>query len=108
MVRIENLSLKVGNFSLKNISFTVKEETLHVIVGDTGCGKTLLLESIMGLTKYHSGKIFIDGKDAFRIPAEMRGMAYVPQDLAIFPHLTVRENIYYGCKVRKMQIEAQL
>lgn len=105
MLKIENLSLEVGNFSLKNISFIVKEGTFHVIVGDTGCGKTLLLESIMGLKKYHNGAIFIDGKDAMKIPTEMRGMAYVPQDLAIFPHLNVRENIYYGSRVRKMEIE---
>ncbi|NOZ48264.1 MAG: ABC transporter ATP-binding protein [Chlorobi bacterium] len=101
MLKVQNFSFKVNNFSLKNINLTIKEGSFHIIVGHTGSGKTLLLESIIGLRRIPAETIFINGTDSRFIPIEKREMSYVPQDLAIFPHLTVDENIRYGTRVKR-------
>ncbi|MFN3598430.1 MAG: ABC transporter ATP-binding protein [Aquificaceae bacterium] len=86
------------NFSLKDISLKVEPGSCHCLIGPTGCGKTTLLEAILGLRRVQKGKILLDGKDITNLPMHKRGFSYVPQDLAIFPHLTVEENILYGIK----------
>ena len=101
MLEVKGLSSKAGGFSLDDISLTVEGSQCHVIVGPTGSGKTMFLESIIGFRKALEGVILLDGKDIKDTPVEKRGFSYVPQDLAIFPHLTVEENILYGLKVRR-------
>lgn len=99
MLRIENLNFITKNFSLININLNVKESECHIIMGSSGSGKTTLLESILGLKKINSGKIFLKGTEITNLPTHKRKIAYVPQDLALFPHLNVLENIQYGAKI---------
>ncbi len=96
MLDVIEIDINVKGFSIKNISLNVKTHTIHCLIGPTGCGKTTLLEAILGLRKIKKGKIFLEGKDITNFPVHKRGFSYVPQDLAIFPHLTVQENIFYG------------
>jgi ABC-type sugar transport system ATPase subunit len=100
MLEVADLSARVGSFVLSNVSLTVLPSSCHVILGPTGSGKTLLLESVIGLRNPQAGKVILEGKDITRIPMERRGLSYVPQDLALFPHMTVRENILYPVRIR--------
>ncbi len=99
MLKIHKLHTDIGKFSLSNVSFKVEKNSIHTIAGFTGSGKTLLMESILGLVKITSGKIFIDNIDISNLPTERRSISYVPQDFALFPHLNVIENIKYFTKV---------
>ncbi|MFN4131730.1 MAG: ABC transporter ATP-binding protein [Caldimicrobium sp.] len=98
MIEIIDLSLSIKGFTLRNISLTIETGTCHVLIGPTGCGKTTLLEAVLGLREIQKGKILLEGKDITKLPVHKRGFSYVPQDLAIFPHLTVEENLFYGIK----------
>lgn len=100
MLEVTGLSASVGSFVLRNASLTVLPSSCHVILGPTGSGKTLLLESVIGLRNPQAGKVVLGGKDISRLPMEQRGLSYVPQDLALFPHMTVRENILYPIIIR--------
>ncbi|MBU4581500.1 MAG: ABC transporter ATP-binding protein [Proteobacteria bacterium] len=100
MLELRNIAAKVGTFALSDISLTVNEGSCHVIVGATGSGKTLLLESILGLRKLSRGSILLGGREITNQPLEKRNISYVPQDLALFPHLTVEDNILYGLRMK--------
>jgi ABC-type sugar transport system ATPase subunit len=100
MLEVTGLSVRAGSFLLSSLSLEVPPSSCHILLGPTGSGKTLLLESIIGLRNLDKGKILLDGKDITACPAERRGLAYVPQDLALFPHLSVRENILYPLRIR--------
>lgn len=103
MIQIEDLWIEYKGFSLREINLTVLPNTCHLLIGPTGCGKTTLLEAILGLRKISRGKILLEGRDITHLPVYKRGFSYVPQDLAIFPHLTVEENIIYGIKYGRVQ-----
>ncbi len=98
MIDLIDISVQIKGFSIKDISLTVQTGSCHCLIGPTGCGKTTLLEAILGLRRIEKGTIMLDGRDITELPVHERGFSYVPQDLAIFPHLTVEENIFYGIK----------
>ena len=102
MLKIENLNLDVPGFSLTDINMEVKKGEFFALIGPTGSGKSLLLETIMGLTLFNSGKIFLNGKDISLVPSEGRNLGIVYQDCALFPHLTVLDNIRYGLRYKKI------
>lgn len=112
LIGVKNLRYHVDSFSLHIDQFHIKEKEIHVLLGPTGSGKTLLLEFIVGLLPQTTGEFFIAGQKANHLPPEKRDIAYVPQDLALFPHLTVSENLRYALKFKpKAKIksyEAQL
>lgn len=103
MLEVSNLTVRAGSFLLNNVSLTVAPSSCHAIVGATGSGKSLLLESIVGIRHPLSGSIALNGRDITDLPIEQRYISYVPQDLALFPHLSVRENILFGARVRGIQ-----
>lgn len=105
MIHIENLSNNWGDFTLKNISLDIKESEYFVILGPTGAGKTLLLEIIAGLYFPKEGRVMINGNDVTFTSPENRGLGFVYQDYALFPHLNVKKNIEYGLKLRKVPEE---
>jgi ABC-type sugar transport system ATPase subunit len=101
MISVRNLTVKIGSFSLNDISIDVQEGEYFVIVGPTGSGKTIILESIAGLQRFRRGEIWIGGENMTSLPPEQRRIGYVPQDYALFPFLNVRENILFGLKRRE-------
>ena len=103
MIRIKDLSIQVAGFSLDDINLNILDGEFFALMGPTGAGKTLLLEAIAGLIKPRRGKIEIDGKDVTYLPPEKRKIGIVYQDYALFPHLTVLENIRYGLHFHKIK-----
>ena len=101
MTEIQGLSLTLGNFRIENLNLSLKEGAFNVLLGPTGSGKTLILESVIGLRNFQSGRIIAGGKEIQNLPPEKRGISYLPQDLALFPHLTVRENLLFGLRAQK-------
>lgn len=104
MIKIEGLSILLKTFGLFNLNIEIEEGDFHFLLGPTGSGKTLILESIIGLHKPRGGKIWINGREVQKLSPEKREISYVPQDLALFPHLSVLENILYGIKVKKLNL----
>lgn len=100
MFKVVHLAARAGSFVLNDISLTVHPSSCHVILGPTGSGKTLLLETVIGLRNPQEGKVILDGKEITALPIERKGLSYVPQDLALFPHMSVRENILYPIRIR--------
>lgn len=103
MLRLENIWLRIGNFELKNISFEVERGDYFVILGLSGVGKSLLIESIAGLIKPSSGKIFLRGEDITSKKIQNRRISIVYQEDDLFPHLNVFENIAYPLKSIKAE-----
>jgi molybdate/tungstate transport system ATP-binding protein len=102
MVKLENLSIDLQGFSLKPLSLRVAEGESFMIVGPSGAGKTLLLEVLAGLQPASGGKVLLRGKDITGLPPEKRNISIVYQDYALFPHLSVMQNIHYGLRFRKV------
>ncbi len=102
MLRLEGVYKDWKDFRLENVSFEVKRGEYFVILGHSGAGKTLLLELIAGIHKPDRGKIYLNGKDITELPPEEREIAYIPQNYALFPHMSVYDNVAYGLKVRKV------
>jgi len=100
-IEVKRLFLKMGDFQLKNISFDIHPKEIFAILGKTGAGKTLLLESIAGFYRSMEGCIFLQGKNVLDIPLTERKIGFVYQDYGLFPHMTVRKNISYGLKMQK-------
>jgi len=98
MIKLQNISLKNGDFELKNINIEVKKASIHAILGPSGAGKSTILNVILGLQKIDQGKIIYNNKDITDLEVHKRGFGYVPQKLALFPHLSVEDNIKYGLK----------
>jgi molybdate/tungstate transport system ATP-binding protein len=100
VIKVEKINLQKGNFKLKNISFEIDRKSYFTILGKTGAGKTMLLESIAGLHKI-TGKILIKNKNITHLPPEKRDIGFVYQDFALFPHLTVLKNITFSSRYKK-------
>ena len=82
--------------AVDNISFTVEAGTLATVLGPSGCGKTTTLRLIAGLERVNAGRILIGGRDITQLPASERNVSMVFQSYALFPHMTVLENVAYG------------
>lgn len=95
-----------GRCVIPDLSMTVQDHSLTVILGPSGCGKTTLLRMIAGLERPDSGEILFDGVPVFSlekrifVPPEKRGLGFVFQDLALWPHMTVWDNICFGLRQR--------
>jgi spermidine/putrescine ABC transporter ATP-binding subunit len=102
-LKLENVSKKFGNTAvLDNISVEVGEKEFFFLLGPSGCGKTTLLRIIAGLTPPDSGYTYFDGHAVNDVPAHNRNTAMVFQNYALWPHMTVYENVEYGLRVRKV------
>lgn len=87
---------------INNVNLEIKDKEFIVLVGASGCGKSTLLRMIAGLEDISSGEIYIDDKKVNNIPPKDRDIAFVFQSYALYPHMTVRENISFGLKMRKV------
>ncbi len=103
MLTLDRVCARAGTFRLSDISISVGQGESHVLLGPSGAGKTTLLEAIIGLRPLTGGRVELSGRDLAGVPAERRGMGYLPQRLSLFPHLTVRENILYGPRSRRLR-----
>ena len=101
MITIRGLNIDLREFQLRNINLEIAENEFFILMGPTGAGKTVLLEAIAGLIQIKSGNIYIGDKDVTGLPPEKRDISIVYQDYALFPHLTVMENITYGLHFHK-------
>ena len=100
-ISIQNLCKSFdGKTVLKNISFDLLEGEFLSVLGPSGCGKTTLLRILIGLEKADSGKILKGGKDISGLPSSKRGMGIVFQNYALFPNMTVLQNVEYALTLR--------
>jgi spermidine/putrescine ABC transporter ATP-binding subunit len=103
-IELSNVSRSFGRVkAVDNVSFSVGRGEFFSLLGPSGCGKTTLLRLLAGLEVPTSGKIVIDGSDMSRVAANRRPTNMVFQSYAIFPHLSVTENIGYGLANRKLE-----
>lgn len=91
-----------GNKVIDDISLDIEDKEFVVLVGSSGCGKSTLLRMIAGLEDITSGEIFIGDKKVNNVPPKDRDIAFVFQSYALYPHMTVKENISFGLKMRKV------
>jgi multiple sugar transport system ATP-binding protein len=91
-----------GVLAVNDVDLTIGEGEFMVLVGPSGCGKTTLLRSIGGLEKITAGRILIADRDVTRAEPAARDLAMVFQNYALYPHMTVRKNLGYGLRVRKV------
>ncbi|MDP2361858.1 MAG: ABC transporter ATP-binding protein [bacterium] len=96
MLRLEQLDIRLGGFALRGIDLDLHEGEYLVLLGASGTGKTVLLETLAGLHRPAGGCIRLDGRDITMEPIQSRSMALVYQDQALFPHMTVRQNVAYS------------
>lgn len=102
MLKLEHINKKLGDFRLKDINFEVEEGEYFVILGPTGTGKTIILETIAGIYTPDSGDIYINNISISNLPPEKRNIGFVYQDYLLFPHLSVRKNIVFGLRARNV------
>lgn len=99
---IENAIKRFGKFTaIDNVSLTVHEHEFVVLLGPSGCGKTTLLRAVAGLGMVDTGRIMIGGRDVTYLAPRDRKISMVFQNYAIFPHMTVYDNIAFGLKMRR-------
>ena len=102
-IQIKSLSKKFDNFTaVNNVSLNIFKGELFTILGGSGCGKSTLLRMLAGLETPSSGQIIIDGVDMTDIPAYDRPVNMMFQSYAVFPHMTVEQNVGYGLKKEKL------
>jgi len=111
-VELSNISKTFGKFeAVRDVSLSVADRELVVFVGPSGCGKSTLLRLIAGLEEISSGVLSIGGKPMNKVPAADRGVAMVFQSYALYPHMTVAENMGFALKmigVAKAEIDAKV
>src|SRR5437899_6019219 len=100
-VALKNLTKKFGQtLCVKDVSLEIASQELFFLLGPSGCGKTTLLRIIAGFYSPDAGEVFFDGKSMRAVPPHRRNTGMVFQNYALWPHLTVAENIAYGLDVR--------
>ena len=102
-LELVNLRKEFGELiAVNDFSIAIEESETMALLGPSGCGKTTILNMIVGLESPTSGDILIDGQSVLKVPPGNRNVGLVFQDYAVFTHMTVRRNLAYGLKIRKM------
>lgn len=91
--------------ALRGVNLVIPRGQITAVLGPSGCGKTTLLKIIAGLVQPDEGRVLFDGVDYTNVPTEKRGVGMVFQDLALFPHMTVYDNVAFGLRVKKVREE---
>ena len=105
-IELKNINKTFGDVKASdNVSFGIEKGRLIGLLGPSGSGKTTILRMLAGLEKQDSGEIFIDGKNVNDLSPDQRGIGFVFQNYALFPYLTVFDNIAYGLKIQKKEKE---
>jgi sulfate/thiosulfate transport system ATP-binding protein len=101
-ITLHGVNKRYGDFTaLDDIHFTVPSGSLTALLGPSGSGKSTLLRTIAGLDEPDSGTITIDGRDVTHVPPQRRGIGFVFQHYAAFKHMSVRDNVAFGLKIRR-------
>ncbi|MBL9133105.1 MAG: ABC transporter ATP-binding protein [Verrucomicrobiaceae bacterium] len=109
MIQLENITWRAGDrMILDDVTLGIPGGSYAVLMGRTGCGKTTLLEILCGLRQPTSGRVRLDGVDVTDLEPRERGIGYVPQDLALFPGLKVRDQIAFALRLRGKPSEARV
>ena len=104
MIELKDIVVKFGDFeALHNINVDVKEGEFFTFLGPSGCGKTTTLRTITGFIEPVSGTVNVDGQDITHVPIEQRNIGIVFQSYALFPTMTVYDNIAFGLKIKKLK-----
>ena len=104
MIRLNDIVVKFGDFTaLHSINVHVKEGEFFTFLGPSGCGKTTTLRTLTGFIEPAAGTVVVKGKDITRVPIEERNIGIVFQSYALFPTMTVYDNIAFGLKVKKLK-----
>jgi ABC-type Fe3+/spermidine/putrescine transport system ATPase subunit len=98
---MRGISLRLGDFAVHEVDVDVFPGEYFVLLGPTGAGKTVLLECVAGLHRPERGDVYVAGQRVNNLPPELRGLGYLPQDYALFPHLNVGQNIAFGMRIRR-------
>ncbi|AWB85361.1 ABC transporter ATP-binding protein [Mycetocola zhujimingii] len=102
MITYDNVEVRFGeHVAIPDLNLEISEGEFFTLLGPSGCGKTTALRTLAGFIEPSRGRIFIDGKDATRLPSEKRRVGMVFQNYALFPSMSVGENIAFGLAVRK-------
>ena len=102
MVKFENLEIKYGDFvAIENLNLDIKEGEFFTFLGPSGCGKTTSLRALVGFLSPSKGKVYVGDKDVTNLPVEKRNIGMVFQSYALFPTMSVYDNIAFGMKVKK-------
>ncbi|MDP8002761.1 MAG: ABC transporter ATP-binding protein [Caldisphaera sp.] len=102
ILTIQNLVTKLPGFTLGPINLDIDEYEYYVLFGPNGSGKSTLLKTILGFYRPESGKIIVNNVDITKIPIEKRNIGYVPQSYSLFNNMSVKENLEFGLRVRKI------
>src|SRR5262245_25985792 len=102
-VQLANVSKRYGDaVVLKNIDIDIQPGEFLTLLGPSGCGKTTTLRIVAGLVRPSGGSVHIDGRDVTDLPAAQRKIGMVFQSLALFPHMTVEQNVAFGLRMRRV------
>lgn len=105
-LRLEGVSKRIGGVDiLKDVSFSLREKEVKIILGASGSGKTSVLNTIAGILKPDSGRVIKDEKDITNLDINSRNVGFVFQDLGLFYSMNVAENIAYGLRIRKENLK---
>lgn len=97
MLLIDRLTVQAGDFELSKFSLEIAKGECVALMGPSGCGKTTLMEAICGLRSgVNEGRVILGGEEITHLPPGARGIGLVPQDVTLFPMLTVREHLEFG------------
>ncbi len=102
---LEHISIRQGNFYLQEIDLYIPTGAYAVLMGQTGCGKTTLLELFCGLRNAVSGRVLLMEEDVTHLPPGARCIGYVPQDHVLFPRMTVREQLGFAPRIQKWSFD---
>jgi ABC-type sugar transport system ATPase subunit len=100
MIRFENISWRSASFSIEGVNLDVPSGCYGILMGPTGCGKTTLAEILCGLRSPSTGRVFCGGTEISGLPPGRRGIGYVPQDGALFPTMSVQENLAFALRLQ--------
>lgn len=101
MIELRDVSYSAGIFQLQHVSLQIAAGQYAVLMGQTGQGKTTILELLCGLRSVTRGQVFIHGQEVTRLSPADRQLGYVPQDLALFPSMNVQEHLEFALRLRR-------
>ncbi|MGQ3295748.1 MAG: ABC transporter ATP-binding protein, partial [Shinella sp.] len=103
ILRIEGVGKTFGPVTaVDNVSLDIRENEFFALLGPSGCGKTTLLRMLAGFESLRAGRILLEGKDISPLPPEKRPLNLMFQSYALFPHMTVRQNLSYGLEMERL------